>query len=289
MSQAPEGLAVIDKPAGWTSHDVVAKLRGILGTRKVGHAGTLDPSATGVLLVGVGRATRLMRFLTPLTKIYTGEIVLGVTTSTLDADGEVLETFDMSEVTLDAARDAARQLTGDILQVPPMVSAIKVDGKRLHELAREGVEIEREARPITVHRFDLSEVEGEPGVLRAEVECSSGTYVRSLAADLGALLGGGAHLRSLRRMAIGSFTVAEAHPIESPVVLSPAEALRDQPKVVVADDVATLIGHGRVLDRSLLGAAGEGPWAVLDHDGRLLAVYELTDGDRCKPAMVLAT
>ena len=288
MSPGPEGLAVIDKPAGWTSHDVVAKLRGVLGTRKVGHAGTLDPGATGVLLVGVGRATRLMRFLTPLPKIYTGEIVLGVATSTLDADGEVLETFDMAGVTLDAARQAAAELTGDILQVPPMVSALKVGGKRLHELARQGIEVEREPRPVTVHRFELSEVEGEPGVLRAEVECSSGTYVRSLAADLGAALGGAAHLRSLRRVAIGSFTVADAHPVESPVVLSPAEALRDHQAVSVDADVATLVGHGRVLERSRLGVAGEGPWAVLDHDGRLLAVYELADGDRCKPAVVLA-
>jgi len=181
----------------------------VLGTRKVGHAGTLDPDATGVLLVGVGRATRLMRFMTALPKSYVGEIVLGVSTSTLDASGEVTGTYDMADVGLADARRAAVELTGAILQVPPMVSAVKIGGRRLHELAREGIEIEREARPVTVHRFELSEVPGEPGVLRADVGCSSGTYVRTLAADLGVLLGGGAHLRNLRRTAIGSFTLEE--------------------------------------------------------------------------------
>ena len=288
MSQAPEGLAVVDKPSGWTSHDVVAKLRGVLGTRKVGHAGTLDPSATGVLLVGVGRVTRLLRFLTALPKTYVGEIVLGVETNTLDADGEVTATHDMAGVTLDAARAAAVTLTGDIMQVPPMVSALKVGGKRLHELARQGVEVEREARPVTVYRFELDEVPGEPGVLRAEVQCSSGTYVRTLAADLGAALGGGAHLRNLRRTAIGSFTVEHAGTVEDPVLLTPAEALRDYDPVTVADELARLVGHGRVLERDQLGATGDGPWPVLDTEGRLLAVYEPAKGSAVKPAVVLA-
>ena len=288
MSQAPEGLAVVDKPSGWTSHDVVAKLRGVLGTRKVGHAGTLDPSATGVLLVGVGRVTRLLRFLTALPKTYVGEIVLGVETNTLDADGEVTATHDMAGVTLDAARAAAVTLTGDIMQVPPMVSALKVGGKRLHELARQGVEVEREARPVTVYRFELDEVPGEPGVLRAEVQCSSGTYVRTLAADLGAALGGGAHLRNLRRTAIGSFTVEHAGTVEDPVLVTPAEALRDYDPVTVADELARLVGHGRVLERDQLGATGDGPWPVLDTEGRLLAVYEPAKGSAVKPAVVLA-
>jgi len=288
VSQAPEGLAVVDKPSGWTSHDVVAKLRGVLGTRKVGHAGTLDPSATGVLLVGVGRVTRLLRFLTALPKTYVGEIVLGVETNTLDADGEVTATHDMAGVTLDAARAAAVTLTGDIMQVPPMVSALKVGGKRLHELARQGVEVEREARPVTVYRFELDEVPGEPGVLRAEVQCSSGTYVRTLAADLGAALGGGAHLRHLRRTAIGSFTVEHAGTVEDPVLVTPAEALRDYDPVTVADELARLVGHGRVLERDQLGATGDGPWPVLDTDGRLLAVYEPAKGSAVKPAVVLA-
>ena len=290
MSQpsGPDGLAVIDKPAGWTSHDVVAKLRGVLGTRKVGHAGTLDPDATGVLLVGVGRATRLMRFMTALPKHYVGEIVLGTETTTLDAAGEVTATHDMADVTLAAAQEAATRLTGDILQVPPMVSAVKVGGKRLHELARQGIEVEREARPVTVHRFEVSEVAGEPGVLRAEVECSSGTYVRTLAADLGHLLGGGAHLRNLRRTAIGSFTLDEATSIDGATVLPPAEALRDLSAVTVDDEVAALVRNGRVLPNDVLRVEGEGPWPVLDATGSLLAVYEQAGSDgRTKPAVVL--
>lgn len=287
MSPGPHGLAVIDKPSGWTSHDVVAKLRGILGTRKVGHAGTLDPSATGVLLVGVGHATRLMRFLSAASKVYTAEIVFGTETTTLDADGEVTATHDMTGLTLDAARDAAAALTGDIWQVPPMVSAVKVEGKRLHELARQGIEVEREPRPVTVHRFELAEVPGEPLVLRAEVECSSGTYVRTLAADLGTALGGGAHLRNLRRTSIGSFGIDEAHPLESPVLLDPAAALRDLPAVRVDDDVAALVANGRVFTSDQMAVDGDGPWPVLDGSGRLLAVYERTEGGRVKPVMVI--
>lgn len=285
----PDGLAVIDKPAGWTSHDVVAKLRGVLGTRKVGHAGTLDPDATGVLLVGVGRATRLMRFMTALPKSYVGEIVLGAETTTLDSSGEVTATHDMSGVTLADARAAALQLTGDILQVPPMVSAVKVGGRRLHELARDGIEVERDARPVTVHRFDLVEVPGDPGVLRAEVECSSGTYVRTLAADLGHLLGGGAHLRNLRRTAIGSFTLAEATTIEGATLLSMADALRDLPAVHVDAELAALVRNGRVLDVGLFEAAGQAPWPVIGPDGELLAVYEPVGDDRAKPTVVIPT
>src|SRR5688572_30721126 len=194
----PHGLAVIDKPPGWTSHDVVAKLRGVLGTRKVGHAGTLDPDATGVLLVGVGRVTRLLRYLSEAGKAYEGEIVLGVETSTLDAAGEVTATHDMSAVTGEQVLAAAAGFLGAIEQVPPMVSAIKVDGKRLHQLAREGIEVERKARPIAIERFDVSPTD-DPLVWRCAVDCSSGTYIRSLAADLGTALGGGAHLRALRR------------------------------------------------------------------------------------------
>jgi tRNA pseudouridine55 synthase len=284
----PDGLAVIDKPAGWTSHDVVAKLRGVLGTRKVGHAGTLDPDATGVLLVGVGRATRLMRFMTALPKTYVGEIVLGSETNTLDASGDVTATHDMSGVTLDQARAAAVDLTGAIEQVPPMVSAVKVGGRRLHELAREGIEIERDARPVTVHRFDLFDGP-EAGVLRTEVECSSGTYIRTLAADLGHLLGGGAHLRNLRRTAIGSFTLDEATTIESATPLSMPEALRDLSRVTVDDDVAALVRNGRVLDLEALGVDGDPPWPLLAADGTLLAVYEPVADGRAKPTVVIPT
>ena len=186
-----DGIAVIDKPAAWTSHDVVAKARGVLGTRKVGHSGTLDPDATGVLVLGVGRATRLLRFLTELPKSYEAEIVLGVETDTLDSAGRVTARHRMDGVSETQARQAAASLTGDILQVPPMVSAVKVGGRRLYELAREGVEVERKARPVTVHRFEVASVPDRDGVLRAAVTARPGTYVRVLAADLGRALGVG--------------------------------------------------------------------------------------------------
>jgi tRNA pseudouridine55 synthase len=297
--QRRDGVAVVDKEAGWTSHDVVAKARGLLRNRKIGHSGTLDPDATGVLLLGVGRVTKLLRFLTALPKTYTTEIVLGTATTTLDASGDVVATYDMRGVTVEDARVAAKQLTGDILQVPPMVSAVKVGGKRLHQLAREGAEVERTPRPVTVHRFDL-----EPGpandskdsddsdddalVLRAVVECSSGTYVRSLAADLGTALGGGAHLRALRRTAIGSFTEADTRPLADIQVLAPSVALRDYPSVVVTGDVRTAIGFGKVLPAVDLGASGDGPWAVVDEQGELLAVYQAHKGATVKPAVVIA-
>jgi tRNA pseudouridine55 synthase len=285
------GLVVVDKAAGWTSHDVVARCRGIFGQRKIGHAGTLDPDATGVLLVGLGRVTRLLRFLTVLRKTYTTDIVLGTATSTLDASGEVTATFDMRGVGPADVAAAAVALTGDIEQVPPMVSAVKVEGRRLHELAREGVAVERKPRPVTVYRFDTSADPARPGVYRAVVECSSGTYVRVLADDLGRALGGGAHLDHLRRTRIGSFGEPDMRPIESigpDTVLTPAAAMRDLEPVRVDDDVAASISHGLPLDRVPLGAVGDGPWAMLDGNGALLAVYEATDTDRIRPAVVVA-
>jgi tRNA pseudouridine55 synthase len=277
------GLAVVDKPAGVTSHDVVAMLRKRFDERQVGHAGTLDPDATGVLLVGVGKATRLLRFLTALGKTYTADVVLGTSTSTLDAGGEVTGTFDMSSVTCEMASAAvAEHLTGPIMQIPPMVSALHVDGRRLHELAREGIEIEREPRPVTVYSFDVTATV-DPSVLRIEVRCSAGTYIRSLADDLGRLLGGGAHLRNLRRTAVGSFGEDEARPPGDSELIAPVDALRDYPRVTVDESVAAMVRHGRVLDRF----DGEGPWAVTDQHGSLLAVYE-GFGTSAKPAVVIA-
>lgn len=273
-SAGPHGVVVLDKPAGWTSHDVVAKSRGVLGTRKVGHSGTLDPDATGVLVLGVGHATRLLRFLTELPKQYVGEIVLGIETSTLDAAGEVTATHDMSAVREADVRRAAAALTGDLMQVPPMVSAIKIGGKRLHELAREGKEVDRPPRSVRVDRFDVEPVGGEPGVWQCVVDCSSGTYIRSLAADLGSSLGGGAHLRSLRRTAVGGYTLADASTIESPAVLPVSDAVRHLEPIVVDSETATLVGHGRILGADELGGRGPGPWAVMSDEGELLAVYE---------------
>lgn len=283
-----DGLAVVDKPAGMTSHDVVSRCRRIFGQRKVGHAGTLDPDATGVLLVGLGRATRLMQFMSGLAKSYDAEITLGVATSTLDAAGDVVGQWDMSDVTLQRARNAAVQLTGEILQVPPMVSAVKIGGRRLHSLARAGVEVERVARPVTVHRFDIESLEG--GVLSAHVDCSSGTYVRVLAADLGEALGGGAHIRSLRRTAVGPWTADAAvalDALDASAVLPPSQCLPWLETVVVSGDRAAQVRNGRVLDRADLPATGPGPWAVHDDVGDLLAVYRSHTGDRAKPAVVL--
>jgi tRNA pseudouridine55 synthase len=288
----PDGLAVVAKEAGWTSHDVVAKSRGLLGTRRVGHAGTLDPDATGVLLLGVGRVTRLLRFLTLLGKRYVGEVVLGTETTTLDAGGEVTATYDMAGTTLEAVRRvAAERFTGKILQVPPMVSALKVDGRRLHELAREGKEVEREARPVTIHALSVDSVPGEDLVFRIDVTCSSGTYIRSLAADLGTALGGGAHLRNLERLAVGTFTLDEALPLASLTperLLTPAQAMRDLPPVTADEEVAVAIGFGKVLPVDALGVDGAGPWAVLDQAGKLLAVYEPHRDGTVKPAVVVA-
>jgi tRNA pseudouridine55 synthase len=275
------GCVVIDKPTGCTSHDVVDQVRKALGTRKVGHAGTLDPDATGVLVLGVGRGTKLLQFVTGADKTYHGEIVFGTETSTLDAAGEVVATHDM---TLDPAAVAAAAATfvGDIEQVPPMVSAVKVDGKRLHELAREGKEVERKARPVTVHRFDVEATE-DPLVYRAEVACSSGTYIRTLAADLGHALGGGAHLRALRRLAVGPFTLDDASPIDA-IELGPvADLLRGMPVLQVDDDVARRVANGQ----SLGPTGGTGMVAVADGDGTILAVYEARDGNLA-PAKVLA-
>ncbi len=282
------GLCVIDKEVGWTSHDVVAKARGVLGTRKVGHSGTLDPPATGVLVLGVGRATRLLSFVTDQPKTYVGEIVLGVETDTLDDTGVVTAEHDMGGVTLAEVSAAAGRLTGPIEQIPPMVSAVKVDGTRLHQLAREGKEVERRPRPVTIHRFDV-EAGDEPGIFRCHVECSSGTYVRTLAADVGALVGGGAHLRRLRRTAVGPFTIEAATSVESPTILPMASVFAGQPSWTVTGDLATAVGHGKVLERDTLGvdADAAGPFPVVDADGGLLGVYQAHRGATLKPSVVL--
>ncbi|MEA2704657.1 MAG: tRNA pseudouridine55 synthase [Actinomycetota bacterium] len=246
-----------------------------------------------MLVLGLGRATRLLRYLTGLPKSYVGEVVLGVETNTLDADGEVVATYDMAGVSLAAVRMAAAGFVGDIEQIPPMVSAVKVGGRRLHELARAGVEVERAPRPVTVTRFDVDEG-SEPGVVRIEVDCSSGTYVRTLAADLGTALGGGAHLRRLRRTAVGPFTVDAATPLDEltvAAVLPPAAALVGYPQETVDAETAAAVAHGAVLDDTLLdgrGWEGDGPWAVLGAAGDLLAVYERRPDGRVKPTVVMA-
>jgi tRNA pseudouridine55 synthase len=290
-----DGLVVVDKPAGCTSHDVVARLRHLYGQRRVGHAGTLDPDATGVLLVGLGRVTRLLRFLAETGKTYRGDVVLGVATSTLDAAGTVLDRTPMP-VTRAQFDEVARRFVGDLQQVPPMVSALKVGGRRLHDLARRGEEVERAPRPVRIDRLDVEHFEPGPyPVATILVECSTGTYVRSLAADLGAALGGCAHLGALRRLRVGSFEVGEAHPLdaiaESPddMVLTPATAMRDLERLDVDAEQARAVRHGMTFPCSALPAPlGPGPFAVADDRGELLAVYERRNAG-IKPAVVVAT
>jgi tRNA pseudouridine55 synthase len=291
-----DGLVVVDKPAGWTSHDVVGKLRKVYGQRRVGHAGTLDPDATGVLLVGLGRVTRLLRFLQEAGKSYRGRVVFGVATDTLDASGAVLERADM-HITRAQLDTAACAFTGEIEQVPPMVSALKVGGRRLYELARKGEKIERAPRPVRIDVFDVEEFDPGPyPEATVRVDCSSGTYVRSLAADLGTALGGCAHLAALRRLRIGSFTLDEARPLPAieadpdGALLSPAAAMRDLETVTVDAEQARAVGHGATFAASAIvpDDAGSGPFAVVDDRGALLAVYERKGGG-VKPAVVLAT
>jgi tRNA pseudouridine55 synthase len=292
-----DGLLVVDKPAGWTSHDVVAKCRGAFQQRRAGHSGTLDPDATGVLLVGFGRVTKLLPFLTALPKTYTCEVVLGMETSTLDDSGSTTRTYDMSDVQLADVELAACRFTGDILQVPPMVSAIQIDGVRLHELARQGIEVERKPRPVTIHALSI-DGEVEPGVFAMTVTCSSGTYVRTLAADIGTALGGGAHLRKLRRTSVGSFradagTAVDEH-LGTQKLLSPHDAMHDYPSAVVAGELAVQIRNGRVVPLSAVepSALRRQPgtpdvWSIVTGDGDLIAVYERFGADQAKPAVVL--
>jgi tRNA pseudouridine55 synthase len=287
-----DGLVVVDKPAGFTSHDVVAKLRRIYGQRRVGHAGTLDPDATGVLLVGLGRATRLLRYLSEAGKAYEGRIVFGIATSTLDAAGEIVDQRPMPITQADVVR-ALPRFVGDIEQLPPMVSAVKVGGRRLHELARAGEEVERAPRPVHVDRFDV--VAFEPGPYPSadvEVECGSGTYVRTLAADLGGALGGCAHLAALRRTRVGSFTLAEARPLADiqadpdRAVLPLTTAMRDLERIDVDDEQARAVSHGVAFAAGALEVRGDGPYALVGPDGALLAVYE-TKGAAFRPAVVV--
>jgi tRNA pseudouridine55 synthase len=279
------GFLLVDKPAGLTSHDVVDQVRRRFSERQVGHAGTLDPDATGLLLVAVGAPTKLLKFVTGLDKDYTGEVVLGVETSTLDAAGDVTAQYDMAHVTVDEARGVARaQFTGHIEQVPPMVSAIKVNGRRLHELAREGVEVERAPRAVHITRFDVDDGP-EPGVLSIAVSCSSGTYVRTLAADLGTALGGGAHLRVLRRTRIGPFSVDEAAHVDEAPLHAPVDLLRGFTRVAVDEVTADRVRHGAVLP----AWTETPPWVIVDGEGGLLAVYEPHGEGRAKPSVVLVT
>ena len=283
----PSGLVVVDKPAGLTSHDVVARLRRILHTRKVGHAGTLDPMATGVLVCGVERGTKLLGHLALDTKAYLATIRLGATTTTDDAEGETVTTTDPSAVTDDAIDAAIAALTGPILQVPSAVSAIKIDGRRAYARVRAGEQVVLPPRPVTVSTFTVLARRGAD--LDVAVECSSGTYVRALARDLGAALGVGGHLTVLRRTRVGPFRLEHARTLpeleEAPGLSLPlaaavtaAFARRD---VDAAE--ATDLSHGRPLP----GAGLPGTYGVFAPDGRVLALVAERDG-AARPVVVLA-
>lgn len=276
------GLVLLDKPAGMTSHDAVFRLRKHFGEKRIGHAGTLDPDATGLLVVGVGNATRLIRFMGEMDKTYSCEIVFGSETDTLDDSGVVTRTHDMAAPTLDEVKNViAEKFTGDILQVPPMVSALKVDGVRLHQLAREGIEIEREARPITVYSFDVEPTD-DPMVVRATVRCGGGTYIRSLGADLGTALGGGAHIRTLRRHSSGPYSLDESCTLDDPVLLPVGEAVRALDSHVLTDAEQDDVLYGRVRE----AWDGDGPWAATNAEGELIAVFELWKDRIAKPTVV---
>ncbi|MBB4918177.1 tRNA pseudouridine(55) synthase TruB [Streptosporangium saharense] len=274
----PSGLIVVDKPAGWTSHDVVGKMRGIAGTRKVGHAGTLDPMATGVLVVGVEKATRLLGHLALTEKGYDGTIRLGQTTNTDDAEGEIVVSAPAAGVTVEEVAKGVEALTGRITQVPPQVSAIKVNGERAYKLARAGEEVELKARPVTVSAFEILDVRREGDLLDVDVSvtCSSGTYIRALARDLGAALGVGGHLTALRRTRVGPYDLSMARTIDQLatecVILPMAEAVAAAfPRRDVTEQEAGLVAHGGRLPSAGLG---DGPIGVFGPDGTLLALVE---------------
>jgi tRNA pseudouridine55 synthase len=277
-----EGLLLVDKPGGITSHDVVAIVRRSLGIRKVGHAGTLDPMATGLLVVGVGRATRLLRFLGDLPKTYTGTIRLGVETTTLDAEGEVTREslVDVTDADIASAMSAS---VGESLQRPPAFSAVKVGGRKLYDAARAGEALEAEPRPIRVDRFEPVARDGDAVDFVAVV--SGGTYVRVLAADVGDALGCGAHLAALRRTAIGGFSVEGASPPAEPGdLLSLERAVSHLPGIDLDVEEARVARNG-----SILGPAGiEGPYAVFGPDRSLIGIYR-DDGPKGRPDVILAT
>jgi tRNA pseudouridine55 synthase len=285
----PAGLVVVDKPAGMTSHDVVARVRRLGGTRRVGHAGTLDPMATGVLVLGVNRATRLLGHLMLTEKAYDATVRLGVATTTDDAEGEVTATASAAGIDEAAIRAALGELVGDLRQVPAAVSAIKVDGRRAYQRVRDGEAVELVARPVTVHELRVHDVTASPGNdttdVRISVRCSSGTYIRAIARDVGAALGVGGHLTALRRTAVGPFALDAASTLdelaEDFALLPIADAARASfPAHDLDAAQAADVRVGRPLDLALAGLS-----AVFAPDGEFLALYEPRE-DRARPVAV---
>jgi tRNA pseudouridine55 synthase len=286
------GIVVVDKPGGLTSHDVVGRMRRIAGTRKVGHAGTLDPMATGVLVIGVEKATRLLHHLVLADKAYTATIRLGEATSTDDAEGEPVGGASVAGLDESTVRAAMVPLTGDIEQVPSTVSAIKVEGRRAYDRARAGESVELAARPVTVSRFEARAFRRDDEKLDVDVvvECSSGTYVRALARDLGTALGVGGHLTALRRTRVGPFTIDQARTLDElaelpdPVTLSLADAVRTAlPAREISADEATALSYGRSLD-----AVGiTGTYGAFTRAGDVVALLNEND-NKARPVLVFA-
>lgn len=289
MTPAP-GIVVVDKPGGMTSHDVVGRCRRVFGTRKVGHAGTLDPMATGVLVVGVERATKILGLISGASKTYDATIRLGQSTSTDDAEGELRQEVSAAHLTDEAIAGAVSELRGDIEQTPSTVSAIKVGGKRAYQLAREGHDVELTARRVRIDRFDIVSIRRHGDLVDVDVtvDCSSGTYIRALARDVGAALGVGGHLTALRRTRVGGYGLDQARSLEQ---------LAERPELSYTLDEACLLafprrditaaqaedaGHGR----SLPAAGIEGVYAATDSRGRVIAL--LTDeGSATKSVVVI--
>jgi tRNA pseudouridine55 synthase len=285
-----DGLVIVDKAPGWTSHDVVGRMRRLAGTRKVGHAGTLDPMATGVLVLGVNRATRLLAHLVLADKEYTATIRLGQATVTDDAEGDIVSSASAAHLSERDVRDAMTAFVGDIAQVPSSVSAIKVAGRRSYERVRSGDAVELAARSVTVTRFDALDLRRADDLLdvNVAVSCSSGTYVRALARDLGVVLGVGGHLTALRRTRVGPFTLAQARTLDDlatladPVSLPLLDAVRaSMPVRTVDEDEARTLSYGRAL-----GARGEaGVHAAVTADGTVVALLREQE-DAARPVLV---
>lgn len=288
------GFLILDKPSGWTSHDVVARVRRLTGQKRAGHTGTLDPDATGVLIVCLGLATRLIPFIEDDTKAYRAVLSLGATTNTQDAGGRVLSTRDASHITEADLLAALSPFRGAIMQTPPMVSAVRHRGRRLYEYARLGEEVERVARPVTIHRLEASGFRpGAAARATLDVECSGGTYIRTLCNDIGASLGVGGHLESLRRTRAGPFTEAEAVSLErfteaagqglaSAQVCTPERLLpRRWPLLAGTSTEAEHLRHGRPI-----ASEGEGTRAAFLHGGRLLALLRRGDDGQWWPERV---
>jgi len=275
----PDGVVVVDKPGGWTSHDVVTRVRRIAGTRRVGHAGTLDPMATGVLVLGIERATRLLGHISATDKAYAATVRLGESTTTDDADGETLGGTDASGLVREVIATAAAGFVGDLMQVPSAVSAIKVGGRRAYARVRAGETVELQPRSVRIDVLEVQEVRHTPPHLDVEISvtCSSGTYIRALARDLGRSLRVGGHLTRLRRTRVGTFTLAEATTVEELEQEWRAQSLAEVARRCFATQrvdasQAVMVRHGRALSRLRLPASG--PVALLDEAGEFLALYE---------------